>query len=45
MNGEHHFLVCKHKYMFKNGAPPDNVGVLFPLLPVECFGVNNRRDF
>ena len=31
------FLDCKHKHMMKNGAPPDKVGVLFSLLPVELY--------
>ena len=26
------FLECKHKHMMKNGAPLDNVGVLYRLI-------------
>ena len=31
-------LECKHKYMVKSGAPPDKVGVLHILLPIEYHG-------
>ena len=29
------FLDCKHKHMMTSGAPPDKVGVLYRLLPIE----------
>ena len=29
MNKEHLSLVCKHRHMFKNGAPPENFGILY----------------
>ena len=32
------FLDCKHKHMMKRGAPPDKVGVLYCLLPIEFHG-------
>ena len=32
MNQKHFSLVCKHKHMLKNGAPPDNLGVMYCLL-------------
>ena len=33
------FLDCKHKYMMNSGAPPDKVGVLCCLLPIEFHGL------
>ena len=36
------FLDCKHKHMMKIGAPPDKVGVLHHLLPIEFHGSTNR---
>ena len=39
------FLDCKHKHMVKSGAPPDTVGVLHRLLPIEFLGFTNRVDF
>ena len=39
------FLDCKHKQMMKSGAPPDKVGVLYHLLPIEFHGVTSRIDF
>ena len=39
------FLDCKHKHMTKNGAPPDKVGVLYSLLPIEFHGFTSRIDF
>ena len=38
MNRTHHFLECKHKRMMKSGAPPDKLGVLHHLLPIEFHG-------
>ena len=35
------FLHCKHKLMMKSGAPPDKVGVLYRLLPIEFHGFRN----
>ena len=32
------FLDCKQKHMIKSGAPPDKVGVLYRLLPIEFHG-------
>ena len=32
------FLDCKHKHMIKSGAPPDKIGVLYCLLPIEFHG-------
>ena len=37
-------LDCKHKHMTKSGAPPDKVGVLQNLLPLESHGFANRID-
>ena len=39
------FLECKHKHMMKNGAPLDNVGVLYRLLSIEFHGFTSRIDF
>ena len=39
------FLDCKHKHMMKNRAPPDKVGVLYSLLPVEFHSFTSRIDF
>ena len=39
------FLDCKHKHMMKSGAPPDKVGVLYRLLPIEFHGYKGRIDF
>ena len=36
------FLDSKHKHMMKNGAPPDNVGVLYRLLAIELHGFTSR---
>ena len=36
------FLDCKHKHMMKSGAPPDNVRVLYCLLPIEFHGFTSR---
>ena len=36
------FLDCKHKHMMKSGAPPDKVGVLHRLLPIEFHGFTSR---
>ena len=33
---------CKHKLMMKSGAPPDNVGDLHLLLPIEFHGFTSR---
>ena len=38
-------LDCKHKHMMKCGAPPDKVGVLYCLLPVEFHSFTSRIDF
>ena len=37
------FLDCKH--MMKHGTPPDKVGVLHRLLPIEFHGFTSRIDF
>ena len=39
------FLDCKHKHMMKSGAPPDKVGALHHLIPVEFHGFTSRIDF
>ena len=39
------FLDCKHKHMMKRGAPPDKVGVLHRLLPIEFHSLNSKIDF
>ena len=39
------FLDCKHKHIVKSGAPPDKVGVMYPLLPIEFHGFTSRIDF
>ena len=39
------FLDCKHKHMMKSGAPPDKVGVLYHLLPIEFHGFTSRIAF
>ena len=39
------FPDCKHKHMVKSGAPPDKVGVLQSLLPIEFHGFTSRIDF
>ena len=36
---------CKHKHMMKSGAPPDRVGVLHHLLPIEFHGFTSIMDF
>ena len=38
MNRTHFFLGCKHKHMMKSGAPPDKVGVLYCMSPIELHG-------
>ena len=38
------FLDCKHKHMMKR-APPDKVGVLYRLLPIEFHGFTSKIDF
>ena len=38
-------LDCKHKHMMKSGAPPDKVGVLHCLLPIEFHGFTSNIDF
>ena len=35
----------KHKHMTKNEAPPNKVGVLYYLLPIEFQGFTSRIDF
>ena len=37
------FLDCKFEHMMKSGAPPDKIGVLHHLLPIEFHGF--RIDF
>ena len=39
------FLDCKHKHMMQSGAPPDKVGVLYHLSPIEFHGFTSRIDF
>ena len=39
------FLDCKHTHMMKIGAPPDKVGVLYRMLPIEFHGFTSRIDF
>ena len=39
------FLDCKHRHMMKSGAPPDKVGVLYRMLPIEFHGFTSRIDF
>ena len=38
-------LDCKHKHMMKSGAPPDKVGVLHHLLPIEFHGFTSIINF
>ena len=38
MNQKHLSFDCKRKHMYKNGAPPDELGVLNRFLPVEFHG-------
>ena len=38
------FLECKQKHMMKSGAPPDKVGVLHRLLPIEFHGFTSSID-
>ena len=38
-------LDCKHKHMMKSGAPPDKVGVLYRLLPMESHSFTSSIDF
>ena len=40
-----YFLDRKHKHMMKSGAPPDNNGILYRLLPIEFHGFTSRIDF
>ena len=35
----------KHKHMTKSGAPPDKLGDLHCLLPIEFHAVTSRIDF
>ena len=39
------FLNCKQKHMMKSVAPPDKIGVLHRLLPIEFHGFTSRIDF
>ena len=39
------FLYCKHKHMMKSGAPPDQVEVLYRMLPIEFHVFTSRIDF
>ena len=39
------FPGCKHKNMIKSGAPPEIIGVLHHLLPIEFHGFSSRIDF
>ena len=39
------FLDGKHKHMMKSGAPPDKVGVLYRLLPIDLHSFTSRIDF
>ena len=39
------FLDCKQKHLMKSGAPPDKVGVLHRLLPIEFHGFTRRIAF
>ena len=38
-------LDCKHKQMMKSGAPPEKLGVLTDLVPIEFHGFRSRIDF
>ena len=38
------FLDCKHKHMMKSGAPPDKIGVMYHMLPIESHGFTSRID-
>ena len=38
-------LDCKLKHMMKSGAPPDKVGVLHPVLPIEFHSFTSKIDF
>ena len=40
-----HFLECKHKHIMKSGVPPDKVGVLNCLFPIEFHGSTSIIDF
>ena len=39
------FLDGKHKHMKKGGAPPEKLGVLPGLFPIEFNGFTDRIDF
>ena len=39
------FLDCKHYHIMKRGAPPDKLGVLHNVLPIEFHGFTTRIDF
>ena len=45
INEQDSFFECKHKHMMKAGAPPDKVGVLYHLLPIEFHGFTSRIVF
>ena len=38
-------VICKRKVMMKSRAPPDKIGVLHCLLPIEFHGFTSRIDF
>ena len=44
INGKHHSFDCKHKHMMKEGAPPDNFGILHCLLSKEFIDFNTKND-
>ena len=37
------FVDCKHKHMMKRGAPPDNLRVLYRMLPIEFHGLHKQN--
>ena len=39
------FLECKHRHMMKSGAPLDEVGDMYHMLPIEFHGFTSRIDF
>ena len=42
MNQKQFSVFCKHKHMLKKGAPPDNYGVVYPLLSLQFYGLNSQ---
>ena len=45
MNRDHFGVVCKHKHMLENGAPPGKFEVMYHLLPIKFHGFHNKINF